>query len=237
MRVEQQPGWILHERPYRETSLLLEAFTRDHGRVGLVARGVRSAKPRIARASLAPIQPVVLSWSGRGELGTLTAAESVGTALHPDGESLLGALYLNELLVRLLPRGDAHPELFARYGACLEQLAGAGSAAWTLRRFERDALAELGYALELVRDVDTDSPLRPEADYSFDPERGPVAWLARPIAPRVAGAVLLALARDDEPRAPELRAMRGLMRALLRHHLGGRELNAWRMFAGTTRSG
>lgn len=237
MRVEQQPGWILHERPYRETSLLLEAFTRDHGRIGLVARGVRTAKPRVARASLAPIQPVVLSWSGRGELGTLTAAEPVGTALHPRGEALLGALYLNELLVRLLPRGDAHPELFARYGACLEELSGPGGAAWTLRRFERDALGELGYALELAHEAETGHALHPDSDYSFDPERGPVAWPARPIAPRVPGAVLLALAHEREPPVAELRAMRGLMRALLRHHLGGRELNAWRMFAGTTRTG
>src|SRR5688500_5274253 len=161
MRVEEQPSFILHERPYRETSLLVEAFTRDHGRVGLVARGVRAQKPRIARANLAPLQPVVLSWTGRGELATLVAAEPAGHSLRANGEGLLGALYLNELLVRLLPRGDAQPELFARYAACLEDLAGTGSPAWGLRRFERDALAELGYALELGHEADGAGPIEP----------------------------------------------------------------------------
>jgi len=232
VRIENQPAWVLHERPYRETSLLVEAFTRDYGRVGLVARSVRSARPRIARANLEPMVPLVLSWSGRGELATLSAAEPVGPALRPRGEALLGALYLNELLVRLLPRADAHPELFARYGVCLVELAEGLSPAWALRRFERDALAELGYALELARDAERGAPLDPAEVYSYDPERGPVSWAARPLAPRVTGGVLLALARDDEPEAEALRAMRGTMRAILRHHLGGRELNAWRMFAG-----
>lgn len=237
MRVEQQPGFVLHERPYRETSLLVEAFTRDHGRVGLVARGVRTQRPRIARASLAPLQPVVLSWNGRGELATLTAAEPVGMALRASGEGLLGALYVNELLVRLLPRGDAQPELFERYAACLADLAAGGAPAWALRRFERDALAELGYALELAHEADAGGAIDPAREYSYDPERGAVPWALRPLAPRVTGAVLIALAREAEPEATSLRAMRGLMRALLRHHLGGRELNAWRMFAGTTRTG
>ena len=232
MRVEQQPAFVLHERPYRETSLLVEAYTRDHGRVGLVARGVRTARPRIARATLAPLQPVVLSWSGRGELATLTAAEPVGRALRPEGEALLGALYLNELLVRLLPRGDAHPELFARYGACLEALADHDTPAWTLRRFERDALAELGYALELAHEADDGPPIDSLLEYSYDPERGAVPWTARPVAPRVSGAALRALAGEDAPDAVTLRNLRAMMRALLRHHLGGRELNAWHLFAG-----
>ena len=232
MRIEHQPAFVLHDRPYRETSLLVEAYTRDHGRIGLVARGVRTAKPRIARASLAPLQPVVLSWTGRGELPTLSAAEPVGRALRPEGEALLGALYLNELLVRLLPRGDAHPELFARYGACLEALADEDAPAWTLRRFERDALAELGYALELTQEADGGPTIDPARDYSYDPERGAVPWSARPIAPRIAGAALQALAGEQAPDAATLRSLRGLMRAILRHHLGGRELNAWHLFAG-----
>ena len=231
MRIEHQPSYVLHERPYRETSLLVEAFTRDHGRVGLVARGVRTARPRIARSSLEPLQPVLLSWNGRGELATLVAAEPAGASFRPGGEGLLGALYLNELLVRLLPRGDAHPDLFDRYGACLAELAEAPSPAWTLRRFERDALVELGYALELEHEAEGGEPLDPDAEYSYDPERGPIAWSRRPFAPAVTGAALRALSGETLPDAATLRALRGLMRAVLRHHLGGRELNAWHMFA------
>lgn len=232
MRIEHQPAYILHERPYRESSVLLEALTRDFGRVGLVARGVRSAKPRIARGVLAPLVAIELDWQGRGELGTLVRAEAAGVSLKLAGEPLLCALYVNELLTRLLQRQDPHPEVFERYGALLHEL-GAPHAAlgWVLRRFERDLLALLGYALELAHEADSGAPLAAEAAYSYDPERGPVPWELRAITPRTSGAALLALAGDAPPPEPLARELRRLMRSVLVHQLGGRELNAWRLLA------
>src|SRR5512144_489973 len=115
MRVEQQPGFVLHARAWRETSLLLEVLSRDFGRVGLVARGVRSARSRTPRALLQPLAPLSLGWSGQGELATLTAAESAGAPLALAGEAVLCGLYLNELVIRLLPRNDAHPDLYSTY--------------------------------------------------------------------------------------------------------------------------
>lgn len=227
--VEQQPAYVLHERPYRETSLLIETLTRDHGRVGLVARGVRKEKPRYARGTLAPMQPVLLSWAGRGELVTLTGADAAGLGVTLAGEALVSALYLNELLVRLLARNDPHPELFDRYATCLAELAGGSPIAWTLRRFERDLLAELGYALLLELDAHGRA-VAPAQDYSYDPERGPIPWAERPMPPGVKGSALLALTGDDAPVETEARALRVLMRHVLRHYLGGRDLNAWRLF-------
>jgi DNA repair protein RecO (recombination protein O) len=229
--VDQQPAYVLHERPYRETSLLIEALTRDHGRVGLVARGVRREKPRWPRGTIAPLRPMLLSWSGKGELGNLVGVDPVGVATPFAGEALMSALYVNELLVRLLPRNDPHPEVFAGYAQCLAELSSGVAVAWTLRRFERDLLAELGYALQLEYDGDRGEAIDDDADYSYDPERGPIPWAARPIVPGVKGRSLRALSNDAEPDEFTLRQLRHLMRGVLRHHLGGRDLNAWRSFA------
>ncbi|HET7843585.1 MAG TPA: DNA repair protein RecO [Xanthomonadales bacterium] len=232
MRIEHQPAYILHERPYRETSLLIEALTRDHGRVGLVARGVRAAKPRIARGVLAPLVSLELDWQGRGELGTLVRAEAAGPSFPLAGEALMCALYVNELLTRLLQRQDPHPEAYERYGTLLRELAMPGAPlGWVLRRFERDLLGMLGYALDLAHEADTGVPIAADDAYSYDPERGPVPWTARPIAPRTSGAALLALAEDAQPPEALARELRRLMRSVLLHHLGGRELNAWRLLA------
>ena len=232
MRVEQQAAWILHERPYRESSVLLEAFSREFGRVGLVARGARRERPRFGRGILKPLQPLGLGWSGRGELGTLTAAEAAGAPLALQGEAVYAALYLNELLVRLLQRNDPHPEIFVRYGECLAELeACSGAIAWVLRRFEHDLLGMLGYALMFAHDGVAGERIDPDRDYSYDPERGPIPWTLRPLAPSLKGRALLALGDASQPEDAVLRDLRRLMRAQIRHHLGGRELNAWRLFA------
>jgi DNA repair protein RecO (recombination protein O) len=228
-RVERQPAFVLHERPYRETSLLLEALTRDHGRVGLVARGVRSARPRLPRANLEPLQPLEIGWSGSGELGTLIAAEPTGPRVALSGQALICALYVNELVTKLVARQDPNPELFDRYRACLAQLADPGAPlAWTLRRFERDVLVVLGYGLTLTEDA-AGAPVQAERDYAYVAEAGAVPATRESAGALVRGGALLALAGDAIPPADVLRELRRLMRAVLRHHLGGRELNAWKM--------
>ena len=151
MRIEQQPAYVLHARAYRETSLLLEVFTRDHGRMGVVARGVRRERSRIPRGVLQPLQPLLLDWNAAGDLGSLVGAEAASTPLVLSGEALLSAIYLNELVLRMSGRGDPHPAAFAAYADCLARLAIGAGIGWTLRRFERDLLADLGYALLLDR--------------------------------------------------------------------------------------
>ena len=231
MRVEQQPGFILHARPWRETSLLLEILSRDFGRVGLVARGVRSARSRTPRVLLQPLTPVNLAWSGQGELATLTAVEATGAPLRLVGEAVLCGLYLNELVTRLLPRGDAHPGIFAAYLATLQGLGAQTPNAWRLRRFERDLLAELGYGLVLEHAADTGMPIEPAAQYAYRLDSGPVAWHATSDGLKLRGSALLALAADREPDAEDMAALRRLLRALIAHHLDGPGLRAWGMLA------
>ncbi|GAP64747.1 DNA replication and repair protein RecO [Mizugakiibacter sediminis] len=234
MRIDQQPAYVLHARPYRETSLLLECLTRDHGRVGLVARGVRGERARLARAELEPFLPLALSWRMRGELGTLAGAEAAGAPQRLAGDALLAGLYLNELVVRLVARQDSHPELFGAYALALGRLAAGESLAWTLRRFERDLLDALGYGLLLDRQAEDETPLQPQADYVYLPEQGPQPWRGQP-GPRVRGADLLALAADRMPDPEGLAALRRMMRAVIAAHLGGGELRAWRVLGEALR--
>lgn len=212
-RVQLAPAWVLKTAAYGDTSLLIEAFSRDHGRVGLVARGARSAKSR-PRALLQAFCPLLLSWNERGDLGSLGGVEAAGLALDLRGETVFSGWYLNELLLRLLQRHDVHAALFEAYSEALTALA-AQQGERALRRFELQLLAELGFGLDLP---DT---LEPDAHYAYRMGEGPVEVAGED---GYAGRALIAL-RDDALHAPEdLSAVRRLLRSALRELLGGREL-------------
>lgn len=230
MQLLQQPAYVLHARPYRETSLLLECLTRDHGRLGVVARGVRREKARLQRSQLEPFQPLALDLLLRGELATLQAAENLGSPQRVGGDAGLAGLYLNELVVRLTGRQDPHPELFDAYARTLARLAGGEPLAWTLRRFERDLLDTIGYGLQLDIEGESGEPVQPQRHYRYQVESGPTA--CRPDLPHaLRGSDLLALAADTPPDAAGLAALRAMMREVIRFHLGGAELRAWRVLS------
>jgi DNA repair protein RecO (recombination protein O) len=237
MRITQQPAYVLHVRPWRETSLLLEAFTRDFGRVGLVARGVRSAHARLSRSALEPLQALRMDWTGRGELQTLTAVEPVGAPHAFRGDALLSAMYANELLVRLTARNDPLPRLFDRYAALLDGLPDAPSLPWHLRCFERDLLTAIGYALQLGTAAGTGEPIGEARVYDYLPEEGPIGAGEHQGGVRVRGSALLALATGTFPDAEDLAALRRLMRTVIGTHVGERGLQSWRVLAGTLRQG
>jgi len=222
-RVELTPAFVLHRRPYRDTSLLLELITPEHGRVGAVVRGARGGKSRL-RGLLQPFLPLTCSWRGRGELATLTHAEGGGPPLLMAPPATLMGLYVNELLVRLWPRRDPCPALFHRYAHTLAALAGPEPEA-ALRLFERDLLAALGYALLLDRD-ETGAPVTPERTYHCRPRHPPA--LAGPGLP-VPGDALLALAQGTLQR-PHLPPLRRLTRAALAPLLGDRPLRSRDLF-------
>jgi len=230
MRVSQEPAYVLHHHDYGETSLLLEMFSRRHGRLGLIAKGARRARSPL-RSALIPFQPLVMSFSGRGDLPTLTAAESAGPAPAIAGEALFCGLYLNELLVRLLHRHDPHERLFESYSEALGRLGEGRDTEAVLRVFEKRLLEDIGFGLVLDHDVLDGAPLQPGQLYRYIPERGPVAAHAADgegIA--VHGASLLTLARerlDDEVARHEVKY---LMRALLARHLGERPLASRGLF-------
>ena len=229
-RVEQEPAFLLHSYPWKETSLVLEAFSRGHGRVALVARGAR--RPRSAlRGVLMAFQPLRLSWGGAGEVHALVGAEWVGGQPALAGAALMSGFYLNELILRLLPRDDPHEALFDAYAACVGRLATpqAGSATAVqsalLRGFERRFLAELGYAVSLERDASSGEPIEADGEYVYLPERGPVRAGSAPAELRVRGRTLLDMAVDDYTRAETRDEARVLMRALIALRLGPQPLH------------
>ena len=233
-RVENAPGYVLHSHPWRETSLIVEAFTREHGRVGLVARGVRRARSRF-RGLLLPFQLLLLSWSGRGELPSLTGADTEGPIRALRGRALFSGFYLNELMLKLLPRNDAHPDLFDDYRRAIDDLGGEGILDGVLRTFEKRLLDALGYGPTLDRAVDTGDPVSPDKRYRYVPERGPVEGegTGPGEGPVVSGRTLLALAGErlgcaDERERTEARH---LMRAILAPHLGPRPLGSRQLFS------
>lgn len=226
MRVELAPSLILHRRAYRESSFLVEAFAREHGRVGLVARGARRAKARW-RGLLEPLQPVRLSWSGRGELHTLTGAEPGNGAMRLSGENLYAGFYAGELTIRLTARDDPHPALFDSFAHLLQILSAGTDPAAPIRRFECDLLAAIGYALPLTRESASGAAVVADRDYLYHPEEGlrradgPPAGGETPVS----GDVLLGLAGDDSLDSPERTAgARRLLKAALAPHLGRRPL-------------
>jgi len=145
-RVQDSVAYMLHATPWRETSLIVQAFSREHGSLALVAKGAKRPYSTL-RPVLGAFQPLLLSWSGAGEVRTLTRAETAG--IHPlGGAALMSAWYMNELLLRLLPREDPHPVLFDAYDEALQRLAAGSRAAGALRRFEWTLLHETGYGVE-----------------------------------------------------------------------------------------
>lgn len=229
MRIDQQPAYVLHARPYRETSLLLECLTRDHGRLGVVARGVRSERGRLLRSQLEPFQPLALDLLMRGELATLRAADTLANGIRLQGDAAMAGLYLNELVVRLTERQDPCPALFDAYARTLARLGSNEPLAWTLRRFERDLLDALGYALQLEFEGDSGEPVAAEGLYRYDVEQGPLRLPGAANVRAVRGADLLGLARDCAPDAAGVAGLRDMMRDVIRFHLGGGELRAWRV--------
>lgn len=222
-RTQLTPGYILHHVPYRDTSRILEVFTREHGRLTLFARAVRGPKARLA-AVLQPFQLLLLSYSGRGEAAQLTAAELAPSAQGaPPGGYLMACFYLNELLLKLTTRHDPHPSLFDSYHGTLEQFRGGAPLEPGLRVFEKRLLAELGYGLDLAVELKTGERIVSGAYYLFRPGEGLVA--ASPGTPgALAGSSLESLAREQLAGAAALADARRLLRAALDHCLEGREL-------------
>jgi DNA repair protein RecO (recombination protein O) len=227
-RVDGQAAYVLHTHPFRETSLIVEAFSRDHGRIALVARGAR--RPRSAiRGLLLAFQPIELGWFGLGEMRTLAKVEWVGGQPMLRAQALLLGYYMNELLLKLLPREDAHPALFQAYADMLRRLAAdpAGRVHEAdLRTFEKALLQELGYGLTLNHDS-TGAPIVADAHYTYRMEQGPVRLMHDGDATRqaISGKTLLDMAADDYSDPRTRLESRRLMRTLIAHHLGGKPLN------------
>lgn len=230
MRISLQPAFILHHRTYRETSLLLDLFTESHGRISLLARGVRTHRSKL-RSLLQPFVPLFISWQGKSELMLLNSAENNGTPFQLRGDCLLSGFYLNELLVRVLQKQDPHPPLYTIYHNTLLELQTGQLQQQTLRLFEKKLLEELGYGLQLQRDFSTGEELVAEQSYLFYPEQG-----FKRSAPgagnkmQFKGKSLLALAAEQLNDEECIRDAKRLMRIAFTSLLGLQFLHSRKLF-------
>jgi len=224
-RQDSHPAFVLHSYPFRETSLVVEAFSRVHGRLGLVARGARRPKSSL-RGVLLPFQSLLLSWTGKGELQTLTRAEWVGGYSPLRGQALICGFYLNELLLKLLPRADPHEQLFEFYESALANLASGMDQPAALRCFEMGLLRELGYAVILDREVESGAPVARDRSYIYEVERGPIsADGARKNGVELSGQTLIDMQSGNFTSTETQQQSKLLMRALINHCLGDQVLH------------
>lgn len=225
-RHDAQPAFVLHTYPYLETSLIVEVFTQNYGRIALIAKGAKRPTSAL-RGLLRAFQPLLLSWGGKSELRTLHKAEWQGGQLPLQGTALICGFYLNELLIRLLHRNDPHEQLFAYYEEALTALSISSDYVPTLRHFEQRLLQELGYALMLTQDAESGKPINPEDAYCYEIERGPVALNGHgcPSNLQLRGQTLLDMKRGDYSAPLTRQQSKGLMRYLLNHYLADKPLH------------
>lgn len=235
MLTELEPSFLIHTRPYRDTSMLVEAFTRQYGRVTLVARGVKGKKGH--KTLLQPFAPLLMSWWLKGDLGTVRSTELYQQPFWLTGNRLVSGLYANELLNRLLQRHEAHSELFDYYAATIRQIAHVelNQLPVILRLFEKHLMVHLGYGLVFNRDAFSGEPIEPDKHYSFDPLIGCYIcrgdWGGYAARHLYKGSTLLALHTEQFTTAEELNESKRLMRTALSSHLGEKPLlsrSLWR---------
>lgn len=230
-RFEDQLAYVLHAKPYRETSFLCELLTVDYGRISVVAKGVRRPKSR-GRGLLQPFVPLMISCVGRGALLTLTNVDAINMGPMLSGRLAVSAFYLNELLFRLVHHEDPHPDLFFCYQNALSELEKTREVQIVLRLFEKSLLKILGYELQLLKEVGTGAPIRPEENYRYDPSSGPVLVGKDNFVVGVKsqdvfkGKSLLALAAGVLDDVAVLSDLKRLMRLALAPHLGHKPLES-----------
>jgi len=233
MRVDNQPAYILHQRPFRDTSQILEVFTKDFGRLSIMSRGSRGPKSRLKNI-IQPFRALVVSWSGRGEMPTLTGAETASQSVaFLQGKSLACALYINELIMYLTYKHDVHDLLFSQYHHTVNCLIETDKLEQVLRQFEFNMLENLGVSLDLTHDAKTGNKLNEGAEYFFQLESG-FSELNRssdaPGCPVVSGSSLLEISQGRFETEKTLKDAKHLMRYIISHYLGGKSLKSRELF-------
>lgn len=230
MRAQKEPSFVLHTRPHSETSLFVDLLSRDFGRLTVLAKGARRQKSKF-RGVLLPFRPLLAGWSGRGEIPVLTLAEPSEPWAEIRGQGVLCGFYINELMMRLLHRYDAHPALFDYYAATVSRLRRTEIFEDALRLFEKRLLRELGYAMNLDVDVDGRREIDPRRRYRYIPHLGAVAeHHAQRGGVLISGATLRALRDETFVNEHELKECKKLMRAVISHQMEHRPLYSRKLF-------
>ncbi len=234
-RVSLQPAYVLHRRPFQNSSLLIDFLTLDYGRLRAIAKGARRQKSR-SRALLQLFSPLLISFSGRGEVKTLGQVEPQLNPIRLQGLQLFSGMYLNELLVRLLHNQEEHQQVYRHYQQALLGLQDSsqrqGSLEALLRRFELGLLSELGYALDLQQDCQEQRPIAPDSQYLFQPDIGfsPVVSEDEENSRVFLGRHLIALRELDLTDPQAAQAAKRLLRQALNVHLGDKPLASRELF-------
>ncbi|MDF1797374.1 MAG: DNA repair protein RecO [Coxiellaceae bacterium] len=233
-RIALQPTYILHTRPYRSTSLLVELLSQDYGRLTVVANSARGPKSRY-KGVLQPFRCLLVDWSGARELKSLGKVELRGMPYRINGVRLFCGYYLNELLMRLLAKDDPYEKLFEVYQQTLQQLSDSDAILEnTLRLFEKRLLQELGYGVSFTHDASHQQPIEAEQSYSLAADRGFYAVTGHVEHQHAvfSGANIVAIANDDYSNPQVQQDAKKIMRYLLRCHIGTKPLNSRELIKG-----
>lgn len=224
-----QRAFVLHGRPYSETSLLLDLFTESHGRIKVLAKGARSRRSQL-KGCLQPFTPLLVRWGGKGGVKTLRGAEPVSLSLPLSGITSYSGLYVNEVLSRVLEQETAYSSLFFDYLECIQSLAGAtGSPEYILRRFELALLSHLGYGIDFLHCAGSGDRVVDEMTYRYSEEKGFIASLIIDHH-SFTGRDLIALDSREFSDAETLRAAKRFTRIALKPYLGGKPLKSRELF-------
>ena len=225
-----EPAYVIHRRAYSDTSMIVELLTAEQGRVSVLARGVKRGKSQKALL-LQPFRSLHVSWTGRGELPVLTAAEEAGKALHLQGEALACGYYVNELVYHLVPKFEPAPELFTHYWPTIQGCCEAATRQADLRYFEVALLEQLGLAPTLDHDIVTGRATDIDSIYYYRVPEGPVpANVANGNGIEISGASLMNIAALDFSETATQTEAKRLTRALLHYHLDGKEVLSRALF-------
>ncbi|MCP4010970.1 MAG: DNA repair protein RecO [Proteobacteria bacterium] len=237
MRVNQQPAYVLHTRPWSETSLLVDVFTHEHGRFRLLAKGARRQKTG-QRALLQPFQPLIISWTARRSLGTLTGVEMRMNFPRLREQHLASAYYMSELLFKFLHAYDAHESLFEAYDEAIGKLCETQEPESVLRSFECSLLSEVGYGLQLEHDAGSLEPVDVNARYYYYPEKGPVKVREHDSQAglTVSGRTLQALSSKIFDNQQVQKESKQLLRMLLTRQVKGRLFSTRTVYAQMLKS-
>lgn len=242
MRIESERGYVLHQRPYRETSLLVDLFTCNYGRVRCIAKGFRKPNKKGISRALFPYTEYQFNWQGRGELKTLSRADVIQAPVFLPHESSFVGLYVNEILYRLLHEQDAHQALYGDYSELMNNLTHNGLNEKVLRGFEMTLLDELGYGLVLDIDSEKGTPVLAERFYHYIPEQG-LREVAEGVSVKDAGskgaglkgaglkgADIIAICQGDYSKLSTIRTAKRLTRSIIDFYLDGRQLHSRELY-------
>jgi len=233
MRVQDQPAYILHHRAFRDTSQILDIITPDHGRLSLMSRGSRATKSRL-KSTLQAFRPLIISWSGKGEMPTLISAESQAVkSLTLSGKALPSAFYINELIIKLLHKHDVNERLYYLYESIIRLLSDKYEIEPVLRSFEKQLLEELGFGLNLSVDSQTGNAILENEEYAYYLEQGPVNLSSvydESYVLKLSGKSLLDLDANTLNSTQSLKDAKRLMRVILNYYLDGRAIKSRELF-------